>query len=1431
MAAGSWQAVTVSQEDDDFDIMVHGQLAQTGAVAINVNKAFGQADFNAVRGLEGFSSFGSPDQEGPGIQVSFVQGALLFGGADAITAENSSISIAASGVSGQPYLEVAGVYQAEGAVHFTGEATSISVTNQLAADADDESAVYGYMIENPLGSADYKRKATFSADQTTITVNAADVMALGVHMSADAVDKPEIEFARGVSTINVTNTSESKVAFGLWMHNSDANQMGDNAKVTVDKGASLAINVRGADATGLYVDDGVFVSNGDLSINVTGTSSNEELRAIGIRATGNGKLSFAGTTEVMALSDAGEAYALYVEPSSTIPAGPQASDSADEDPYPSTPNLSVAFSGQTALNGAVYIGSGAAVEMNGTVAVTGDFELEGSISGTGSLSINGQKAEFGNVMEGGIIHENAEINVGDLTFTNGDFTSEGDIYASGRITIGDGATYKDSGNLNAGGAIVLAQGGTYQSLYDEDDGATMQHDNGRVILQGGRFINRSGVAFSNWTVATDSEEGNETPNKAVLEVAAGDYAFNTVTVGANSGLEVTGGTLTLENLNVNTSGAVDITRGTLTVTESLKTAVFTADAGHFTVGNLGVIETTLDAVGGQTASNLAGKLGMEAGATLKLSGLGESITLSQLSALKTALMGSSAGTLDIGSTTISDVVANAAGEVDADKADGISNEQSRGWTVTDVTNGGISGAFQDAKLASDAQALNLKGDLTLVGSAAGGNLAATSEGKAANVNIDGKAFTMGDAQAANRGTVGNVTLGNGTLNIVGANGSSFTTGDITGGTATAATGAVVVSGAQATTGSITAASLVVENGGLSLGDKTLTLQSSEETSQISGTVTAGTLAGDAAINIGSADTAASAAGTVEVKSLTHTGTIFLDPVWKGNDRLEDGSFLVAQDFGTGGKLAADLVIGQNSTFVFGATKGDALAGFAKSGRAYGQNDVQAVLYVSAPLEVGNGSITLNGSLTEAPAASAADGSVSLGSGTLTVIDAKALAGDKTAVTSSTLAVEDGADIAVVNAKGNTTGTLFTVTGADATIVGVEDIVDASGDAMISIALGTSADKKSITYASTVNKAAEVFEGFEAAPLMQAVYDEGVNDTASADRTVRFLSNMAAAETLHGVSNAKAVKIGNQAVALAATSGVYNAALDASDLMNRSLNRRMTMAGNFDRSQGFTLWADVLGTANRAKSLYGDGGYDMDLYGAVLGGDVEVVPGAILGAALTVGTGSGGSKDAAIDVDNDADFVGVSLYGSHQIGNCNGMIDAGYMHTKSDLSAHAFGMSIGDEVSADAWTAGFTAEYKMTVGSVGIVPHIGIRWTRLDVDGYTGAFKTDDDTMDVFTLPVGVAFSGQIDAGSWKLAPTVDLSVVPSFGDDEATSKVRWGGASSTIKTQVVDDAPFRASLGLNAQNGSWTIGASYDLGVGGDDRLDNALTLRARYAF
>lgn len=596
-----------------------------------------------------------------------------------------------------------------------------------------------------------------------------------------------------------------------------------------------------------------------------------------------------------------------------------------------------------------------------------------------------------------------------------------------------------------------------------------------------------------------------------------------------------------------------------------------------------------------------------------------------------------------------------------------------------------------------------------------------------------------------------------------------------------------------------------------------------------GTFHVDTVSGTGTIEVGNDESA----GTLSVANLSHEGLIFLDPSWKDGEEIEDGSFLTAEDFAADGKLNAQIVVGQNSTVVFGGTKDDAIKAFKQTGLNYGggiADDVTAVFYTAKAFDISKSEkavIRVDGSLTsESTLPSLTAGFFTVADKGLVMIDGKA-PGDEPAIKAKTIEFAEGSHIRIVNLTKDSAGTLMA---ADTLSITEDVIKDAkSSSAMVSLVL--TPKEGNIFYETELKRAEDVFVGFYGNSWMNMLYQSGENHTESADKTARFLSRMGEYGRYGIASASQAVDVGNQAMALAATAGVYNVALDSSKLMNRSLERRMTLADNFDRTKGLTVWADVFGTTNQADSLYGDGGYDMDLYGGVLGADVEVVPGAVLGAALTVGTGDGGSKDAAIDVDNDADFFGLSVYGSHRIGNCNGMIDIGWMHTKSDLSATAFGMSIGDEVKADAFTIGFGAEHLMKFGTVNVVPHVGIRWTRLDVDGYEGAFKTADDTMNIFTLPIGVAFSGNLNAGGWKLAPMVDLAVVPSFGDDEAESKVYWQGVSETVKTQVVDDAPFQASLGINAQNGNWTIGASYDLGVGGDDRLDNAFTVRARYAF
>ena len=1460
--AGNWSASLNRTEGGNYDINIFDQLITgTGEKTLNVEKSFEQTDFDAVKKLDGFGEFGNyyeDDLHNP-YEVGMVNGVLINGVDTDATFEYASVVVTGGSLEGNPYVELGGVYHRDGVARFAGASTMISATTAAAADSNGESWVYGYAVENPLGFAETQREVAFSADKTDISAastNESGLDAIALLVSTDAVDNPAVSFARGESTLTASTAAAGKSAIALYMHNSDGND--GTGSVTVAEGATLNLVATGGNPTGLYIDHGTFTSNGTLIVRAT--TDSQVGSPSGIVAAGNAQLTFNGKTEVYTQGDYAEALFVNSDNAGTVAA-----------------SATFGSKSETTLNGSVAVGMNCPVTLDGTMTVNGNVELIGSLTGSGNLTINGQRAEqeykFGSIFRYGsevalnslaitnadltnqakisvagmitlndVLFENAEgdpeydwpdaeLQAAELVIGNAEFNNYGEVDVSGTVTLNEGAVVTNYKGFHSP-SMVLNAGSRFIETYDLDDPEDAAEFNSGVIAIDGDLMQFSGGTLEAQSKDGQSMEitgikllpdpGSDAENDdSQVRFEAGEYTFDTFEVDApvfekGPRLQVTGGTLNLGKLTLTqgdaylTGGTVNVNTlsvagGTLVLGSSTGTALLNvsdklanATTTDITVANNGTLTTNLDAVGftltesGYSLAEDVHAVAVEAGGTMRVEGFdGVKLSIADLAALKADLAGTNSdGLLEIvGNVEITDLAINN-GEVTVDQVNDLGNittDALQSATVTGVTDNGVTGSYKAVKLGEGVESLNVQnGALTLNGSAEGGHLVADSTGEnAAGIVVTDQVATIGRADEGNKGTLESLTLEKDAMvNVVGTNEAVFSLG--------------TVSTTEEATGSNT---LNV------LGAKA-------EATEIGGEV---------AVNVGSSDVA----GHVDVAKLTTSGLIFLDPAWKGDDEISDGSFLTAEDVGADGKLNAQIVIGQNSTVAIGATKDEAVQAFADTELKYGQDGVTAVFYAKKAFALSDtGAIRVDGSITEAPDSVPA-GSFTVAANGLFMADAQAAA-EGPVVTAVTIKFDEGSHIRVVGlSDDNLTGTLMTATSTEEGAISIDQSVidDAKDSGIYSLDLTTEGGK--ISYVATEVAAADAFPTFEGTAFLEALREVGL-DEDSADRTHAFLSRL---NYHNGMTAAEASDIGNQVMALAATSGVYNVALDASKLMNKSVDGRMSIANGLVRGEGAMVWADVLATTNEAKSLYGDSGYDVDLYGGVLGADVGLGNGKVIGAALTVGTGDGGSKGAAFDVDNDADFVGFSVYGSHRLGDFNGKVDIGWMHTTSDLSATAFGVKLDDEVTADVWTVGIGGEYLFNVGSINIVPHVGIRWTRLDVDGYTGAFKTDDDTMDIFTAPIGVAFSGNIDAGGWKLAPKVDLSIVPSFGDDEATSKVRWGNVKETIKTQVVDDAPFQASLGIDAQNGNWTIGAAYELGIGGDDRTDNMFKLKATYAF
>lgn len=292
------------------------------------------------------------------------------------------------------------------------------------------------------------------------------------------------------------------------------------------------------------------------------------------------------------------------------------------------------------------------------------------------------------------------------------------------------------------------------------------------------------------------------------------------------------------------------------------------------------------------------------------------------------------------------------------------------------------------------------------------------------------------------------------------------------------------------------------------------------------------------------------------------------------------------------------------------------------------------------------------------------------------------------------------------------------------------------------------------------------------------------------------------------------------MALPVIAGTYNAAYDAAEQVWNSVTAR-----NVARSaKANGLWADVFYATNEAKDMYDEGyGYEADVYGGVLGYDYTASCGGKIGAALTIGTSDvDGTGDTIGKFGNDADFWGLSVYGSKDI--TDKMIvsaDITYLSLDNDINGSVAGASVDETIDSSVISVGLRADWKAYESAAfEIVPHAGIRYAQIDVDDYR---EFDGESLDVLEMPVGVAFNGKFETAGMTFVPTLDFTVVPQIGDKDV--KTFDGDALDVLNNT------YNATLGLNAVYGDFTFGVAAKYGFGTDDRSNVGVNLKAAYHF
>ena len=971
-----------------------------------------------------------------------------------------------------------------------------------------------------------------------------------------------------------------------------------------------------------------------------------------------------------------------------------------------------------------------------------------------------------------------------------------------------------------------------------------------------------------------------------------DKTFNTVQVKAGA-FATDDADVTLSVLEVKETGTATVDSGTLNVT-TLKTAAttntVTVEDGTLATSltGLGLKYTDSGFAPADATTAGAGKVANKS-IVLKTSSLLDldlgsvtEVTSAQLSGLTGLVSDDTKGLIDIGATKIKDVEAKIEGGkiayTELSSIAGVTNDTIKSVTVTKVGESisgkdAIYGTIEQEDEAVASKDFTISDlSLTLTGT---GNLVSytnTTDGKKVPTLSTIK-FTTADSELVTTGEGAQI----GQVGDSDQNGSLYVkSGDLTANGSVTINSLEVASGAKLSiaddkdgkgyavkTGTATGEATAIISGELAAANSDVTFGSTataanaddtysfDNVNKVTGKLAAKTLTlkGDTLVAQGGTVEAgkldatgktvfvgdSASAGSLSVGELT-AGSIYADPTWK-----EDGSaaavslVAVKKAAATGASVEADRssIVSVGTNDVTAGTAAFAKTGFtlaktdaAKKEYSINTKTVNSVVYAEgaqyagAVLADGNGTKdTVNG--------------VTIGTNSMLLIDATKV--DATGEKSVFVQGVNMADNSVLYVDNVKNGDKISLSAAASKIGG--KLVH-EGDLLMG---ANEADREKGVLSFEMEDQADLAKsGITGAGfgVIYAMYENGEN--VGNDNAV-FFRNLVSTQTsaaYQQFSNGKYEwntqtlnTILNDVAAIGATTGAQAVTMDAVNQMADTVAARTSILTQ--RAQGVNVWVDVNGGRFEGKKVMDGAGYSSDIYAGTLGADYQFANGAVLGAALTIGTADTDSKGTTAKTSMDSDLVGFSVYGSKTFADIwNVAGDIGYLQASNDVTESGYGFGDFSE-DVNAFTLGVRGEVLTKAGSVNIVPHLGLRYTRLSTDGFTAGFNTEIDDQNIFQMPVGVTVSADFETSGWTIAPKFDLSVVPTFGDKDADLKLGISGvsASDDLSVRVIDSNPVQATLGVSATNGAWCFGLNYKLGVGSDDRMNNSFNANVRYAF
>lgn len=470
--------------------------------------------------------------------------------------------------------------------------------------------------------------------------------------------------------------------------------------------------------------------------------------------------------------------------------------------------------------------------------------------------------------------------------------------------------------------------------------------------------------------------------------------------------------------------------------------------------------------------------------------------------------------------------------------------------------------------------------------------------------------------------------------------------------------------------------------------------------------------------------------------------------------------------------------------------------------ALGKYDEKAGLYLSGTVDLASAKINVGNVAADVTT------NVNLGSNGTLIVDATAPHEDAAATTvTGTINAVEGSTLHYVN-----------VADQGIVTVDVDGKVKTTVDNLLFkvVEVGDGQNKFTFERATGSDLAGTGLGGFDGDALVGMAENEVIGSLLDQANTAITSGNQREAR-LNGALN------------LAAAGGVQTAGIEAATMGIDQATKRAALTNVF--LDGWTGFTEVTGTSLKMGGDSGALETKTELGGITVGGEYTMGD-MTFGVMGNFGTGDVEGEGDNNGAKNDVDYYGVQGYTAKRMGQFNLVGQMGLMTTKNDVTS-----ADGDSADIDAtiFTSGARGEMAFQISkSCQAVPYVGLNYLRVATDGYNTAkgLSVDDMDQNLVSMPIGVAFSGNMDlASGWTLRPTVDVAYVHTFGDTDVEATTKFGAAAINTNLDVWSENVGRVGFGLEARKDALSFGGQIGGAFGDNDHREFYGQLNMKYLF